>query len=52
MSKEQLIELLRGQIERLEHFNATEESVYGALLIILSSAGYLSKKEEHYIRRI
>jgi len=51
IDKRKLIQQLKGQIDRLERFDATPESVCGALLIIIHSYGYLEKVEEHYIKK-
>jgi len=52
IEKKKLIEFLKGQIDRLELFDGTPESVRGALLIDLYSSGYLKKKEEVYVRNV
>ena len=47
-----LIQFLQGQIDRLQLFDGTPDSVRGALLIELYSSGYLKKKEEVYIKNV
>lgn len=45
-----LIESLRGFANSLEKEWMTDKAVYGSMLVILTSAGYLKLKEEHYVK--
>ena len=49
--KEHLIHHLEGFAHSLREGWMEEQQVYGAMLIILESAGYLKLKEEHYVKR-
>lgn len=46
----QLIEQLRGFANSLENGWMDKKAVFGSLLIILESGGYLKKVEEHYVK--
>ena len=46
----QLAEHLKGFANSLEKGWMTEWAVYGALLILLTSSGYLKLKEQHYVK--
>ena len=48
MNKQQLSTHLKGIANSLDKDWMDEESVYGSLLVILTSAGYLKKVKETY----
>jgi hypothetical protein len=52
IEKQQLINELEGYANSIREGWMQPEDVYGNLMIILESAGFLKLKEEHYIRDI
>lgn len=50
MTKQHLIQHLEGFANSLRNDWMDENAVYGSLLVILTSAGYLQLKEKHYVR--